>query len=181
MNYLISIDWLDGCWKTILGKRLAERIDWRYYYTPPEQIHSIREFADKSTPHIRGYYYMFGNLVASKDFEEILKHSHVVSDRYIYATRAYHEVLWVNLLTPKNLLLPHAVVYIKASWETMQRRLKERFWTSPYEDINYLKKVAIHYEEMLSIVPNVIVVDSTDRNPDDVIEEILDKLSFLQF
>lgn len=181
MNHLISIDWLDGCGKTTLGKKLAERINWTYYYTPPVQIHSIREIADKSTPQIRGHYYMFGNLVASKDFEELLKHNSVVSDRYIYATRAYHEPLWVLLPTPKELLLPDAVVYIKATWESMQKRLDERFWTSPYEDMDYLRKVSIHYEEILRDVPNVIVVDSTDRNPDDVVDEIMEKLSFLEF
>lgn len=179
MNRLISIDWLDGCWKTTLGKKLAERIGGKYYYTPPEKIHSIREIADNTTPLIRSYYYMMWNLIASRDYEEMLKFWHVVSDRYFYATRAYHEPLWIFLPVPDELIKPDAIVYISASWDSIEKRLKARFWQTPFEDLDYLKKVATHYEEILKDVPNVVKVDSTDRNPDDVTNEIIEKLSFL--
>ncbi len=179
MNYLISIDGLDGCGKTTVGKKLSERINGTYYYTPPVKIHSIRELADNSTPTIRCYYYMLGNLIASKDFERLLKTSHVVSDRYFYATRAFHEPLGIYLPTPKDLLQPDAIVYLTASWPTIEKRLSERPIQTPYEDLNYLKKVAEHYVSILKNVPGVITVDTTDRQPDDVVDEIVTKLDFL--
>lgn len=173
MNHLISIDGLDGCGKTTIGEKLAEKIDGIYYYTPPVKIHSIRELADNSTPIIRGYYYMLGNLIASRDFETLLKSNHVVSDRYFYATRAFHEPLGVYLPTPKDLLIPDVIIYLTASWETIQGRLAERPIQTPYEDIDYLKRVAEHYESILKDAPGIITVDTTDRTPDDVVDEII--------
>lgn len=179
MATFINFEGLDGTGKTTLAREYAKRSGGVYYYTPPEQISGIRKFIDTSDDAlIKCFYYMMGNAIASKDIKELLKTTNVIADRYIYTTIAYHSLLLgKDIEAPKELLLPDLIIRVTASWEAIEKRIKERKIKNPFEEINHLKKVAEKYDRIFGGLNNVITIDTTNKKPDESLAEISEKLS----
>lgn len=121
------LEGVDGVGKTTIGKALSRFLGAHYYKTPPgiferfatyddngEQI-SLRQYVDNSTyqiPHYRFLFYIFALIKASQEIEELLQTAHVVCDRYLSSTLAYHWVLnkeleridlsWLPILRPDH-------------------------------------------------------------------------------
>jgi len=179
MAKFINFEGLDGTGKTTLAKEYAKRYRGIYYYTPPEQIRDIRPFVDNSNDALIKYlYYMMGNAVASQEIRILLKTSDVIADRYIYTTIAYHSVLFGrDIKIPEGLFLPDLIIRVTASWEVIEKRIKERKIKNPFEEIDHLKKVAEKYDKIFEGLNNVIRIDTTNKKPNESLDEISEKLS----
>lgn len=178
----ILFEGIDASGKTTLAKKLAELIGGIYYYTPPNIISSFRDYADKSSPNIRFQYYLLGNYIASEEINKLLQTSHVVGDWYIYSTLAYHSVLLNKALkAPADLLLPDNIIFISTDWKKIGARLKNRKTSSKYEDIEFLKKVKKQYERLFSALPRVKKINTANKKPDEIINNLVKQLGIKKF
>jgi dTMP kinase len=98
MKKLIVFEGCDGSGKSSCAIELAKRIDGIYYKTPPQIFENIKKAVEQTKNHnLRFYYYLSGTIYAAEEIKEILKYDHVVCDRYIYSTIAYHRALGINI------------------------------------------------------------------------------------
>jgi dTMP kinase len=175
-NLFIVVEGIDGAGKTSVAKELAEQLDGKYYKCPPRIILPLRKVADKSPYRLRYFYYLVGNYIAQSEIKSILKHTVVVCDWYIFSTIAYHSVLLKRSLRIPRILMPDKLVYLSASTSQITSRLAKRKIKSKFEDLNFLEKVRLRYEELISGLNNVIEVNTTDKTVEDSAKQILEKL-----
>ncbi len=170
----IVFEGVDASGKSTLAKGLAEKIKGTYYYTPPTILHSIRDFADSSSPIVRYHYYLLGVYIAIDEIRKLLQRQHVIADWYIFATLAYHSVLLnTKLELPKDLLLPDYVIYLTANWDVIDSRLESRTHRSKYEELLFLKKVHKQYLRLFKNLDQVIYLDTESLTVDENIDKIL--------
>jgi len=169
----ILFEGVDGSGKSTLAKGLAEKINGVYYHSPPKILEPLRVFANKSVPEVRLHYFLLGNVIASEEIKELLKASHVVCDKYIFSTLAFHQVLLGRKLPWQNVLMPDIIVYTTADIEEVDRRLNSRDSRTIYEERDFLEKVAKEYDEILSNFKNVVRIDTTGRDPAELVEEMI--------
>ncbi len=174
-NKFILFEGTDGSGKTSLAKKMAESTGSIYYYNPPEVLRSLRNFADESLPHIRYQYYLLGNHIAAEEIKELLKTGHVICDWYIFSTIAYHSILLNKELTLPDIFMPDKIIFVSAEWNEIEKRLNARESTSKYEDLEFLKNVYEQYVRILSPLSNVLKMDTTGKDSEHVVSEILEK------
>ena len=171
------IEGVDGSGKTSIAKLLAEKIDGEYYHSPSRKIEFLHKLANASSPLFRYYYFLFGNYISSKEFKKILRKKQLVVDKYIYSTVAFHsEILGKKLELPKNLVTPDIIIYIKADWYLIDKRISERPNRSKYEEIEFLKAVEKEYNRILKPLSNIIQIDTTNKTAEQAVTEITLKI-----
>lgn len=175
-NYFIVVEGIDGTGKTSVAKELAQRLNGKYYTCPPKIILPFRKIADKSPYKLRYIYYLLGNYIAQLEIKSLLKHTTVVCDWYIFSTVAYHSVLLKRQLRIPNIFMPSMVVYLGASISQISSRLAKRATNSKFENLDFLEKVKLRYEELISGQNNVIKVDTTDKTVEVSVKQILENL-----
>ncbi len=129
MGKLIVLEGCDGVGKTKSAIRIAEKIGGVYYKTPPGSFMGIKdEIEANGNKNLRFLYYLLAVISAAEEIKKILKNSHVVCDRYIYSTIAYHRALGV--IVPENtenlVPKPDYSFCLHASQKEIKRRLAER-------------------------------------------------------
>jgi len=169
----ILFEGVDGSGKSTLAKSLAEKINGVYYHSPPKILESLRDFANKSVPEVRFHYFLLGNVIASEEIKELLKTSHVVCDKYIFSTLSFHQVLLGRKLSSQNILMPDIIFYTTADIDEVDRRLNARDSRTIYEKRDFLEKVNKEYSEIFSNFQNVVRINTTRRNPAELVEEIV--------
>ncbi|MBS3150129.1 hypothetical protein J4455_05600 [Candidatus Woesearchaeota archaeon] len=180
----ILFEGIDGSGKTTLAKKLADRVEGVYYDSPPECIRDIKEKGIITSDEIRLQYYLLGNIIASEEIKNILKTNHVVCDRYIYSTMADHSVrLEREIRINPNLLFPDYIIYTKANLKIIEERLLMRDGRIKKGEIKFLDKVAqkieflLRYDnELLLGNKNVIYVDTTNRDPEGLVDLIVKQI-----
>lgn len=190
----IVIEGIDGVGKTTIATQLCESLGYKYYKTPPaiiesfnsplnESCQSLRGFVDKLayiSPQARYLFYLFGLVVASKEIEEILCNYHVVCDRYMASTLAYHWALdpqlenanvnWVSVVRPDFEFL--LTIYDE---KEHKRRLRER--GNPQSDLlleqnqTFLLQVQERFKKM-----GLIEIDVSNISINSVVEIITQTL-----
>jgi thymidylate kinase len=177
MNKFIVFEGLDGTGKTTLAKLFADKVGGVYYYTPPKVLENLRAFADNSSPLTKTFYYMLGVAIASEEIKELLKTKSVVADHWIYCTIAFHSVLLGHDLDmPKEILIPDKIVYVTASWDEIKKRLESRETKEKYEEVSYLEEVDRKYQKLFSNQGNVITIDNTFGNLDNMVDFLVKKI-----
>jgi thymidylate kinase len=177
MNKFFVFEGVDCSGKSTFAKLLAEKIGGEYYYTPPEQVQSLRKFADSFSDYARGLYYYWGSVVASEDIKEKVKSIPIVADGYIYRTIAYHlAITGEELLIPKKILVPDKIFYISSSFEEISNRISKRFEIIPHEQIGLLKKVDLEYKKIFSEMGNVVFIENSGKSFGEVFQEIINKV-----
>jgi len=141
-NKFYLFEGVDGVGKTSLAKALAEKINAKYYYSPPEVIRGMRKFADESSPEIQYQYYLWGNYIGSEEIAEIVKTQDAVVDYYVISTIVMYSLLLNKKLEFPDILMPDHIFYITASWEELEKRLNKRPERSRYENIEFMKEEA---------------------------------------
>ena len=173
----ILFEGVDGSGKTTLAKKLADRIGGIYYDSPPECIRDLRKSIITSDE-IRLQYYLLGNIIASEEVKRVLQTDHVVCDRYIYSTIADHSIrLGRDINIPQSLVFPDYIVYTRSSLRTIEERLLKRDGKIKKGEIEFLDKVAQKMESLLRDRDNVFYLDTTDKNPEELIDLILRNIS----
>jgi len=173
----ILFEGIDGSGKTTLAKKLAERVMGVYYDSPPECIRDIRKKGIITSDEIRLQYYLLGNIIASEEIKSILQTNHVICDRYIYSTMADHSVrLGRDIEIPQNLVFQDHVVYTKSDLKTIEERLLRRDGRIKRGEIRFLEKVAERMEFLLRNNKEVIYLDTTNRNPEELVDSIVNEI-----
>jgi len=171
---LYALEGIDASGKTTLAKLLANKVGGTYYSTPPKNYELLNWNFEAATPMERFDYYMGGNHAAQDELKKLLEDGHVFMDRYIHSTVVCRSTeLGVNLEIPNNLLMPDTVIYLKASFEEIEKRLSSRPNRNAHENIGFLQKLAKKFEEYLVDFDSTIHIDTTGRDSIIVTNEII--------
>jgi len=181
-NQLISLEGVDASGKTSIAKALEKKIGAHYIHSPPEKFTSYKELIREAGQEALYNFYLSGNKYVIEEIANFLQLGQpVIIEPYIYSTIAFGAVnLGKELYMSPGLLEPDQVIYVIASWREIEKRLlmmgKRR---KDHKNIYNLKKFKEVYDQVLMEKDNVIIVDTTRRNVDEVVEELLPKLNLL--
>jgi thymidylate kinase len=129
-NLFITVDGVDGVGKTTVSKLLAKKLNGIYYKSPSNQFLQTRQKVENPI-NVFGRY-CFYRLATQNDSENIkilLESNHVVCDRYIASTFAYHFVMDNDITiihNEKNLLKPDFALLLTANSDTRNSRIINR-------------------------------------------------------
>lgn len=89
MHVLIVLEGLEGVGKTSLGSVAAPLLPAAYVKTPPPEFDDVRSFVAKlGDPAVNFHFYLSGLLAIQS---RLRGHDHVLVDRYLPSTIAYHD------------------------------------------------------------------------------------------
>lgn len=135
-HIFLVLEGIDGTGKTTIARQLSNAISGQYIKSPPEPFAVIKQHVlETATPTARFTYFLCSNIQLSSLAESLLDRTHVVTDRYIWSTIAYHAAIenippmrLKHLVTPfqKFLMMPDFVIYLMVSREVQLLRLKDR-------------------------------------------------------
>ena len=180
MNHqLISLEGVDASGKSEIARALEKAIGGNHFYFPPTKFAPHREDAKELGPEALYGLYLAGNRYAIKDVADFLELGHVFAEPYIHSTIAFGAVnLGKDPFMPPGLLEPDQIIYVTADWNEIEARLQERGEErKAHENIPQLKKFAAIYERLFAGRDDVITVNTTGRNVDEVVKELLPKLN----
>ncbi len=193
-HLFIVVEGVDGVGKTSVAKRLASEIGAKYILTPMAPLDEIRLQVSNSESvtltkyindlqdlRVRFCYYLWAVAHASHQIEKLLISNHVVCDRYISSTLAYHFALdsslayfnidWLNILRPN-----HEYLLTVGDDEEWNRRLGVRPQQNRSDeyienDLILLRRVEQEYRRL-----GLDVIDTSELTVDEVMWVILKKL-----
>jgi len=137
MKKFIVLEGCDGAGKSSCAQALAVSIGGLYYKTPPSPFSNLRASVEAVKDYrLRFYYYLAGTLYASQEIKKILQTSHVVCDRYIFTTIAYHRVLGVDIPAGLEEIVtpPDYCFCLYAEKEELRKRIRARQNISVFDD-----------------------------------------------
>jgi len=135
-HIFLVLEGVDGTGKTTIARRISNAIGGQYVKSPPQPFAGIKQHVlETATPTARFTYFLCSNIQLSSLAESLLDRSHVVSDRYIWSTLAYHAA--IENITPSRLkhlvapfqrflIMPDLVVFLTVGREVQLLRLKDR-------------------------------------------------------
>ncbi len=169
----VLFEGVDGTGKTTLAKLCADKTGSAYYANPPACMAGARMIFNGSAPMARYHYYMAGNYLAGVEISQLLETQDVFCDRYVFSTLAAHSVLLNrDLPLPGDLLMPDRVVYLVASFEVIEARLRERN-NGEVKKLDFLRKVSQKFDEMFAHVPGLLKIDTSAQSIDAEVDMIL--------
>jgi dTMP kinase len=127
----IVLEGIDGAGKSTVSRELALAIGAKLYRTPPPGFSSTRRTIDENAQLLsRFLFYLSSVVYASEAIQVLLQKRHVVCDRYLVTTVAYHRAMGLKLnwdIEELNLVKPDFTFFLELADEReRQRRLRER-------------------------------------------------------
>jgi dTMP kinase len=175
MKKLIVFEGCDGSGKSSCAIELAKQINGVYYKTPPQIFENLRESIEKTKDYnLRFYYYLSGTIYAANEIITLLNYNHVVCDRYIYSTIAYHRALGVSITDglEKTVTQPDYAFCLQAKEEEIIKRIGQRKNLSAFDTaFDFQKKV---YQEFKKFPLEFF--DTTNLNVFESVERLLKKI-----
>jgi len=151
MKKFIVLEGGDGAGKSSTAEKLAKQINGLYYKTPPFPMNSIRTCIESTGDfNLRFLYYLTSTFYASHEISQLLKNQHVVCDRYIYSTIAYHKVLGVHIQPEieNQVLQPDFSFCLFVQTEELKRRIAKRSELGTFDnDFNMQLKVIEEFKK----------------------------------
>lgn len=130
MNTFITLDGVDGTGKTTVAKILASDRSFHYYKSPTGPFAQLRKEVDsRAAPLERYCFYRMATQYDSTQIGQLLETSHVVCDRYIASTAAYHIAMDARIRVvhdDNGLLKPHFTFLLGARSDVRDKRILER-------------------------------------------------------
>ena len=171
----VSIDGVDGVGKTTVAKLLAADGSFRFHKSPAGPFAQLREEVDAhATPLERYCFYRLATQFDSVQVTQLLEVSHVICDRYITSTAAYHIAMDARIRVIHDevgLIKPHFAFLLCARSEVRDKRLLERAKISSDIEIErnstFLDRVA---EIFMSF--GLIYIDTSDITAEEVAKTI---------
>lgn len=187
VNKFIVIEGLDATGKSTLVQKLSLALDAEQLSCPPDiNIPSIQEgpsrtYFDSLSPIQRRAFYRFSNLVASEEVGKLISRSHVIMDRYWTSTAAFaamdegfkHDVELGQY--PEEIRRPDLLILLIVDEDNRLKRLRGRGESETKEeselaaDKSKRNKVLSAYKKF-----NPVIIDTSNKNPEQVCQEALD-------
>jgi thymidylate kinase len=174
-HIFVSLDGVDGVGKTTVAKLLASNSSFQYYKSPAGPFAQLRKEVDAhATPLERYCFYRLATQFNSTRITQLLEVSHVICDRYIASTAAYHIAMDARIRAihdEAGLLKPHFAFLLGTRSEIRDKRLIECAKISSDIEIErnstFLDRVA---EIFMSF--GLIYIDTSDITAEEVVETI---------
>ncbi len=173
-NLFITVDGVDGVGKTTVSKLLAKKLNGIYYKSPSNQFLQTRQKVENPI-NVFGRY-CFYRLATQNDSENIkilLESNHVVCDRYIASTFAYHFVMDNDITiihNEKNLLKPDFALLLTANSDTRNSRIINR-----NESKNWIEENSSLLDNIQNVFLSLELTEfKTDSlKPDEIVNNII--------
>ena len=174
MSLFICLEGIDGTGKTTVARVLARQLNAMYYKSPGGVFAKTRHIVDGDgiDPLTRYFYYRAATQYDSQMIRQILKHSSVVCDRYIYSTIAYHSAMDTRIEGLKDitgLVIPDYTFLLTANEEVRLERLSNRPTVSNLEENSLLQRKA----DQLFMTQGHIVIQTSVIPVHEVVGQIL--------
>lgn len=182
MKQFFNFEGLSGVGKTTITQMVAKQLSAFLMVTPPKPYADCRELIDTNvSPEARFYFYLSGVLHASAIVKEQLHTTHVVCDRYLPSTIAYHRAMGVDtniFLTEevkKKIIMPTKTFLLQCSDED-ERKFRMNKRGMSFNDKDELKRaldkqVLTTYQEF-----SPIVIETAHRTKEVIVEEIITQI-----
>lgn len=176
MNKLIVIEGISGVGKTSIAKALSKEISAIYIKTPIEPLDTIRSEVDSVfSNESKALYYLSSIVELSSRIDEMLKHSSVVIDKYIYSSMVYPKINGIDFEIPSwlNIRKPDFAFLITLNENIRIERLIQRG-----SDLNINKHIDKEkVQKIMDIYSNLGLIEiSNNENIEDTISNILEKI-----
>jgi dTMP kinase len=186
-NLFLVFEGIDGAGKTTTAIALATAVNGMYIKSPPEPFTNIKQrILESAAPLARFTYFLSSNIQLSELAKVYLQRNHVISDRYVWSTIAYHAAMeniqpseLYNLAKPliHNLLMPHYVIYLTVKRETQLQRLKIKADNALQKRLlmseNFQARLKQAYECVRSLFcVDWIEIDTSDKSPLEIVQII---------
>jgi thymidylate kinase len=190
MNKFFAFEGVDGAGKTTLAEGLAKRTSGFYIKTPGSEYKPTRPYIDNGVPPLGKLLYYLSSVVdASKHIESALKQGPVFCDRYIWSSliphASYHDRELAELeqeyMHVLDTIAQPTNVLVEVAEAQQLERLDIREDAISASDVFCLdtqkrRKVRDLYE-VIAVRGSWVRIDTTDRDPNDAMEELQERLA----
>ena len=186
-NLFIVLEGIDGVGKTSLGQTLCDTMS--SLYGPTCFINSLtkpfaehKDFVDAHyAADAHYFFYVSAMLQLSSAIQRKLITNHVILDRYVYSTQAYHRARNVSPilnLAELNVLQPDLVFYVHIDDESIrQRRIKKRPNNKRGdEEIRTHTSLLTRVDSELRSL-SFIPIDNSSENPHTAVNSMMETLA----
>jgi dTMP kinase len=182
-NLFIVIEGLDGSGKSTITKKLSHKLNCTSYKTPSIPFNDLRSIIDESKDCIcRFLFYLTTVCYASFEIKKLLTQNHVICDRYLFSTIAYHYCMNPDLkkdqlnFLKESILKPDFSFYLEADYETRMERICKReklqMNIALADKLNH-KEFNKQVEEEFRRFENLIYINTEKMSPEQIVESII--------
>jgi len=176
MKKFIVFEGCDGSGKSSCALEFAKQINGIYYKTPPQIFESLRKPIESMQDYnLRFYYYLSGTIYAAHEITELLNNNHVVCDRYIYSTIAYHRALGisVNDNLSQNIIQADYTFCLYTKEEEIIKRIGQRENLGVFDtNLDFQKKIFQEFNKF-----PMEFFDTTGLSVQESVEKLLKKVN----
>lgn len=185
-NIFIVIEGLDGVGKTAVTNYFARKYGYKVVKTPTYPLQSLRRLFDYSkNATFRMLYYLLASVIASFQICHLLKKSHVICDRYIISTIAYHECAGANTTIARYIsrciLHPNLSIHLTATEDIRNARMAHRSSPNLYRPRIRWDALPSNLQRQTEVLIGQlcdIEIDTSQKQIDEIAQLIYSSISF---
>jgi len=179
-HFFVVLEGFDGAGKSTTAAHLADQIKGVVYRTPSAPYLAIRDDVDRHASFVeRTLFYAAAVARASSEIERLLQSSHVICDRYLGSTVAYHEPVWpmAKMLRALPVLQPDLTVVLTVGDIARDERLRARDGDAPPRWCDSAD-VRLGIQDILQQLPG-LSIDTTALRETEVVQIIVARLRLI--
>ena len=180
MHPFILFEGVDGTGKSTAAESVSKEAGFVYLHSPPDALVPFRKHFDGLDPDICLNFYLMGNNIMNSIVGKTLEREPVALDRHFPSTVAFHsEVFGMNLDPYINQMKPwpNRIYYLFGDPDVLIQRAGEITKSdSRSRGTGFMREYAEHYERIFSGRPEVVRIDTTRMDKDEVREYVVDDL-----
>lgn len=184
----IVIEGIDGSGKSSIAKLLSQRLthngeDTICIKSPIGDFQNWSDFINNSCKPLSHYLFYLAGMVHTSEFvEKALINTHVICDRYIFSTQAYHIAQGVTPIInidDLKLVMPDYTFYLNVHDESVRRkRISSRVIFEKGDEEIYSKGSLLERIDQQFKNFDLVEIDNTYGTINDAVSEIISKIQF---